>query len=248
MGILPDSDRLACFDGGRGSFYYKIRPHPEHSGLYGSRRRHGPGGRFSGGVASGRCARDRVLYKETEILNSNYMLGAELFLMGLIVYLSIKHRKYTVILLSVGQTALLFWSEFTHPAAPAEHMKVDSLSMLMCVIVAFVGGFICIYAVGYMKAYHATPHHITQRVLFLHAVSVPRGHPRACAFQNLDLDVFLLGNHQRDLLPAHRLHPHGRGGSQQLPRPVDESFGAWALPSPSPWRPPPWGAPSWGTW
>ena len=39
--------------------------------------------------------------------------------MGLIVYLSIKHRKYPVILLSVGQTALLFWSEFTHPAAPA---------------------------------------------------------------------------------------------------------------------------------
>ena len=94
-----------------------------------------------------------VFYKETEILN-HCMLGAELFLMGLIVYLSIKHRKYPVILLSVGQTALLFWSEFTHPAAPAEHMKVDSLSMLMCVIVAFVGGFICIYAVGYMKAYH----------------------------------------------------------------------------------------------
>ena len=33
-------------------------------------------------------------------------------------------------------------------------MTVDCLAMLMCIIVAFVGGLICIYAVGYMKGYH----------------------------------------------------------------------------------------------
>ncbi len=31
---------------------------------------------------------------------------------------------------------------------------VDWLTILMCVIIAFIGGFICIYTVGYMKGYH----------------------------------------------------------------------------------------------
>ena len=94
-----------------------------------------------------------ALYARTGLIDHGMMAG-ELFLMGLVVVLSIRHRQYPVILLSVGQTGLLLWSEFTHPVAAPCHMQVDRLSMLMCVIVAFVGGFICIYAVGYMKAYH----------------------------------------------------------------------------------------------
>ena len=94
-----------------------------------------------------------ALYADTGLIDHGMMAG-ELFLMGLVVVLSIRHRQYPVILLSVGQTGLLLWSEFTHPVAAPCHMQVDRLSMLMCVIVAFVGGFICIYAVGYMKAYH----------------------------------------------------------------------------------------------
>ena len=94
-----------------------------------------------------------ALYADTGLIDHGMMAG-ELFLMGLVVVLSISHRQYPVILLSVGQTGLLLWSEFTHPVAAPCHMQVDRLSMLMCVIVAFVGGFICIYAVGYMKAYH----------------------------------------------------------------------------------------------
>ena len=33
-------------------------------------------------------------------------------------------------------------------------MMVDWLTILMCIIIAFIGGFICIYTVGYMKGYH----------------------------------------------------------------------------------------------
>ena len=97
-------------------------------------------------------------YEETELID-HLMLGGELLLMALIVYLSIVHRKYPVILLSVGQTGLMIWAETTFPVEPASHMQVDGLSMLMTVIAAFVGGLICIYAVGYMKAYH---HHHTE--------------------------------------------------------------------------------------
>src|SRR5699024_7363312 len=51
-------------------------------------------------------------------------------------------------------TLLVAWSELTSPVSPAAHMRVDGLAMLLCIIAAFVGGFICIYAVGYMKGYH----------------------------------------------------------------------------------------------
>lgn len=93
------------------------------------------------------------LYQQTEVID-HLMLAGELVLMVLIVYLSIRHRKYPVILLSVGQTGLLIWSETTQPVEAPYHMAVDCLAMLMCIIAAFVGGLICIYAVGYMKGYH----------------------------------------------------------------------------------------------
>ena len=94
-----------------------------------------------------------TLYAGTEAVE-HLMTAGELFLMALIVVLCIRHRQYPVILLSVGQTGLLLWSETNHPVPAAFHMQIDCLTMLMCTIAAFVGGFICIYAVGYMKAYH----------------------------------------------------------------------------------------------
>ena len=97
------------------------------------------------------------LYAATELAD-HAMLAGELILMGLIILLSVRHRKYPVILLSVGQTLLVAWCELAHPALPAAHLRLDGLAMLLCVIAAVVGGFICIYAVGYMKAYHE--HHV----------------------------------------------------------------------------------------
>ena len=93
------------------------------------------------------------LYAQTGLVD-HAMLAGEVFLMGLIVLLSIRHHKYPIILLSAGQTLLAVWTELAHPAGPAAHMRVDGLAILLCIIAAFVGGFICIYAVGYMKGYH----------------------------------------------------------------------------------------------
>ena len=93
------------------------------------------------------------LYGEAPVID-HLMLAGEFALMTLIIVLSIKHKKYPVVLLSAGQTGLLAWSELTCPVESPAHLRVDYLTMLMIMIVALVGGLICIYAVGYMKAYH----------------------------------------------------------------------------------------------
>ena len=82
------------------------------------------------------------------------MTAGDIFLMCLIIWLSVKYRKILPIILSVVQTAVVLYTEFTAEVAEAPHMMVDWLTILMCVIIAFIGGFICIYTVGYMKGYH----------------------------------------------------------------------------------------------
>ena len=96
------------------------------------------------------------LYADTELANHG-MLALEVGLMCLILFLSFRYRRLFPAILSIAQTALLFYTESAVHMPAAEHMMADRLAMLMCVIIAFVGGFICIYAVGYMKGYHA--HH-----------------------------------------------------------------------------------------
>lgn len=92
------------------------------------------------------------------------MLAVEFCLLGLIVWLSVKHKKYYCIVLSALQTLAVAWLElFGMQYAPesahhAAYLYIDRLTVLMCLIVAVVGGLICIYAVGYMNDYH---HHHT---------------------------------------------------------------------------------------
>ncbi len=97
-----------------------------------------------------------LLFADTELADHGMMVG-DVFLMGLIIYMGVKYRRYFVIFLTVAQTGLLMYVEFTAPIKAGHHMMIDGLAMLMCVIIAFVGGLICIYAVGYMKGYHS--HH-----------------------------------------------------------------------------------------
>ena len=94
-----------------------------------------------------------MFYPETEMIDHLMTVG-DIFLMCLIIYLSVKHGKVLPIILSVVQTALVIYTEFTAEVTEGPHMMVDWLTILMCVIIAFIGGFICIYTVGYMKGYH----------------------------------------------------------------------------------------------
>jgi NADH:ubiquinone oxidoreductase subunit 5 (subunit L)/multisubunit Na+/H+ antiporter MnhA subunit len=82
------------------------------------------------------------------------MTVCDIFLMCLIVYLSAKYKRFFPALLSIVQTVMLLYVEFCVPVNDGPHIMIDNLAILMCIIAAFVGGFICIYTVGYMKCYH----------------------------------------------------------------------------------------------
>ena len=86
------------------------------------------------------------------------MLIAEIGLMCMIVYFGFRYRKYYVALLSVLQTGLITWLELSGGSEiEGAHIRTDRLTVIMCLIVGVVGTLICVYAVGYMKDYHA--HH-----------------------------------------------------------------------------------------
>lgn len=93
---------------------------------------------------------------DTKIIDT-VMLVAEFLIMALVCFLSFKYKKYYAALLSVAQTGLLAWLELSGKVEMFEattHIFVDRFSIVMILMIALIGGFICIYTVGYLKAYH----------------------------------------------------------------------------------------------
>lgn len=89
------------------------------------------------------------------------ILAGEWALVALVFYYSFRYKKYYCALLSVVQTGLVTWLELsgrTEVCAPANHIMIDKLSIIMCLIVGIVGCLICLYAMGYMRVY--TKHHV----------------------------------------------------------------------------------------
>lgn len=84
------------------------------------------------------------------------IIAIELFLVILITVLSIKYKKYYAAALSIAQTALIFWYEFSgnKPNQSAHNLYIDQLTVIMVVIIAVVGTLITVYACGYMNDYH----------------------------------------------------------------------------------------------
>ncbi|MBQ2901112.1 MAG: NADH-quinone oxidoreductase subunit L [Agathobacter sp.] len=94
------------------------------------------------------------LYYHTHTIDM-IMLGAVWLLMFVITYLSFKYRKHIISLLSIIPTMLITYMELFGPEmAEIAHIRVDKLSMLMCIIVGVIGSLIVIYSVGYMHGYH----------------------------------------------------------------------------------------------
>lgn len=83
------------------------------------------------------------------------ILAGDFILMFVIIWLSVKHHKTIISLLSIVQTCLvagveLFGSEVAHAA----HIRIDWLTFIMILIIGVIGVAIGIYAVGYMRGYH----------------------------------------------------------------------------------------------
>lgn len=93
-------------------------------------------------------------YYVDTVFVDHLMQIVEILLMIFIIYMSFKYKKRWVCLLSIFQTLLVLWVEYTIPLVESTHTQVDSLALLMCVICAVIGGLIGVYSVGYMKSYH----------------------------------------------------------------------------------------------
>ncbi len=94
------------------------------------------------------------LYYHTHTIDM-IMLGGVWLLMAVITYLSFKYKKHIISLLSIVPTLMITHMELMGPEmAEIAHIRVDRLSMLMCVIIALIGSLIVIYSVGYMHGYH----------------------------------------------------------------------------------------------
>ncbi|MCR4937764.1 MAG: NADH-quinone oxidoreductase subunit L [Lachnospiraceae bacterium] len=107
---------------------------------------------FVAKLMNGFSVSDR-LFTHTEIAD-HVILGGEILLMAVVVYLCVKYKKYWISLLSIVPTAAIVYLEQTAAAEEIEHIFLDRLAMLMVLLVGIVGSLIIIYAVGYMEGYH----------------------------------------------------------------------------------------------
>lgn len=96
----------------------------------------------------------------------------ETFLVVLVTVLSIKYKKYYAALLSIAQTALVFWYEFGgHELGQSiKNIYIDQLTVIMVLIIAVVGTLITVYACGYMSDYHKHHTEMKDRRSFFFAV------------------------------------------------------------------------------
>jgi ech hydrogenase subunit A len=87
------------------------------------------------------------------------LLCLELGICVFIVVLSIRQGKFLAALLAVLQTGIMAATEFLFGGSvqSQNQLAADKLSVIMALIVGIVGGLITMYALSYMKAYHA--HH-----------------------------------------------------------------------------------------
>ncbi len=87
-------------------------------------------------------------------------LASELAIALFLLYVGFRARRPLIVLLVAVQSALMCWFEFRHGAhlQPAYNLVVDKFSLIMALINAFVGGGICLYALGYMREYHGKAH------------------------------------------------------------------------------------------
>lgn len=85
-----------------------------------------------------------------------FMAIAETAVAVYVISVGIRYKKYGVSALSFLQAAAMLFFEFTvkNKIEIKHAMIFDKLTAMMVLIVGLVGSLICIYAVGYMRAYH----------------------------------------------------------------------------------------------
>ncbi|MDD3238580.1 MAG: proton-conducting transporter membrane subunit [Lachnospira sp.] len=99
------------------------------------------------------------------------VLAGDFFLMFLVIWLSIKHHKTIICVLSIVQTLMVAWVELMGPdVSESAHMRIDWLAFMMILIIGVIGVLIGIYAVGYMRGYHVHHKEFQDRRNFFFAI------------------------------------------------------------------------------
>ena len=93
------------------------------------------------------------LFTDTEIADY-VILGGEVLLVVVVVFLCFKYKKYWISLLSVIPTVAIIYVEETAAKEEMAHIFLDKLAMIMILLVGVIGSLIILYAVGYMEGYH----------------------------------------------------------------------------------------------
>ena len=118
-------------------------------------------------------------FPKVQILNfSSYswpgivMLVIECVMCLYIIRIGIRNKSWLVSLFSAIQIGLLIWLElgYVHEIPAHNTLVLDKLTLLMILIIAIVGGLVCIYTIEYIKDYHRHHAEIPDRRYFFYAV------------------------------------------------------------------------------
>jgi len=107
-----------------------------------------------------------LLLPQTSVLSASFqvpaeyldwtLLGLELAVAAFIFFLGVRHLRHLVSFLALLQAGLAVATEilFRGRIEVVTLLAADKFSLMMAGIVGIVGGFIAVYSLGYMKAYH----------------------------------------------------------------------------------------------
>lgn len=86
----------------------------------------------------------------------NLIAGLKLIMAVYLIYVGLKYKRFWVPVLVVLQIGPLLWAEHTFgQTVHVEHnLFIDHLSIVLALVIGVIGSLICVYALGYMKAFH----------------------------------------------------------------------------------------------
>ena len=97
-------------------------------------------------------------YFQIQTETFSYLLFiVEILIGAYLLWLAYTHKRWLVSLLVLAQLALITITEYGAGTHSEPYLFIDEFSAIMAVIIGFIGSLICVYAVGYMRDWHA--HH-----------------------------------------------------------------------------------------
>ncbi|MDR2856034.1 MAG: NADH-quinone oxidoreductase subunit L [Methanomicrobiales archaeon] len=97
-------------------------------------------------------------YFQIQTETFSYLLFiVEVLIGAYLLWLAYTHKRWLVSVLVLAQLALITVAEFGAGHHTEPYLFIDEFSAIMAVIIGVVGSLICVYAVGYMRDWHA--HH-----------------------------------------------------------------------------------------